>query len=346
MGHGHSHTHGHARGSDAASVRALTWALVLNGAFLVVELVLGILTGSLALLSDAAHMVSDVAALVLALGAARLATRAADTLRTFGWRRAEVLGAFVNGIALVGACAVIFWESGQRLISGSPELSPWPVLVGGVVGLAINLGSVWFLMRAGSDNLNIRGALLHMLADALGSVGAIVAAIGLWAGYPVADPVAGLLIAVLVLYGAVALLRESGAVLLQFTPPGVDTQALEQALGQLDHVSGVHDLHLWSLDGQRPILTAHLVLEEGALSNGGLDLIALQDRAHALLRERFGVAHCTLQVELGDGCGGCTLHQDTDAPAPAQAPPPPNEPHDHGAHGHGGHEHGGHDHGH
>ena len=261
--HTHGHTHGHA-GSDAASVRALTWALVLNGAFLVVEVVLGLITGSLALLSDAAHMVSDVASLVLAPGAAVLATRAADAVRTFGWRRAEILGAFVNGLALVLAVVVIFWESGKRLVEGAPDVDPLPVLMGGTVGLAINLGSAWFLVKAESDSLNIRGALLHMLADALGSVGAIVAAVGLWAGYPMADPIAGLLIGALVLYGSIGLLRESSAVLLQFTPPGVDTGAMERALAELAHVSSVHDLHLWSLDGKRPILTAHLVLDEDA----------------------------------------------------------------------------------
>lgn len=349
-GHGHAHSSGlghahglghHHAGTDAASVRALTWALILNGGFLAVELVLGFLTGSLALLSDAAHMVSDVAALLLALGAARLAGRAADALRTFGWRRAEVLGAFVNGLALVGACVVIFWESGERLLLGAPEVDPLPVLIGGSLGLAINLGSAWFLVRAGSDNLNVRGALLHMLADALGSVGAIVAAIGLWAGFPVADPLAGLLIGLLVLYGAVALLREASGVLLQFTPPGTDSAALQTALLELEHVRAVHDVHLWSLDGQQPILTAHLVLSEEALARG-VNPFELQARAHALLAERFGVAHCTLQLEAGDGCRGCTLH----APAVPTEPAHGHAGHEHADHDHPAHDHGSHDHGH
>lgn len=343
-GLGHAHGLGqHHVGTDAASVRALTWALILNGGFLAVELVLGFLTGSLALLSDAAHMVSDVAALLLALGAARLASRAADTLRTFGWRRAEVLGAFVNGLALVGACVVIFWESGERLLLGAPEVDPLPVLIAGIVGLAINLGSAWFLVRAGSDNLNVRGALLHMLADALGSVGAIVAALGLWAGYPVADPLAGLLIGLLVLYGAVALLKEAGGVLLQFTPQGTDSSALQAALLELEHVRAVHDVHLWSLDGQQPILTAHLVLSEAALAEG-LDPFAMQDAAHALLEERFGVAHCTLQLEAGDGCGGCTLQAPDGSEGERAAHD--HAAHDHAAQDHGGHDHAAHDHGH
>jgi len=299
--------------------------LILNGIFLVVELIVGLITGSLALLSDAAHMVSDVAALALALGAAHLSLRAADAIRTYGWRRAETLGAFVNGIALVLACGIILKESVERLIGESPDVAALPVLIAGAIGLAINLGSAYFLARSDTDNLNVRGALLHMLADALGSVGAMLAAVGLHYGYPVADPLVGLLIGLMVLWGSVGLLRQAGGVLLQFTPDGLDVAEVERELCRLPGVGAVHDLHLWSLDGQQNILTAHLVLEEP-----DQDPYEVQAAAHDLLLRRYGVDHCTVQIEWGDGCGGCSLHPPGHGSTAPPHPKEPNEAHDHG----------------
>ncbi len=298
--HGHSHGHGHHRavgGDPAATRRALKWSLGLNGAFLVVEIGIGLATGSLALLSDAAHMLSDVAALALALGAAHLATRAASPSRTWGYLRAETLGAFVNGIALVVACGFIFWEAIERLIAGAPHVAAGPVLVVGVIGLVINLGSAWWLWRADRENLNVRGALIHMLADALGSVGAIGSALFLMAGVRAADPVLSLLIGGLVLWSTWGLLRDSGRVLLQFAPAGLSADEVGAALMEVEGMRSVHDVHLWTLDGQHPILSAHLVGARGEHP------APLRQRATARLRERFGIDHTTLQVEVDDPCG-------------------------------------------
>jgi len=306
--HGHGHTHGHAHGHDpgdrgASTRRALWISLVLNGIFLVVEVALGLITGSLALLSDAAHMVGDVGALLLALGASQLALRAASPGRSYGWLRAETLGAFTNGIALIFATGFIAHAAVSRLIAGAPDIDGWPVLVAGALGLVINVGSALALMRADRGNLNVRGALLHMASDALGSLGAMVSALFLMWGFPEADSIVSLLIAALVLWGAVGLLRDAARVLLQFAPAGVSEQGVRAALLQTDGMADVHDLHVWTLDGQTAVLSAHLVATPGVTSQ------ALRERAERLLTERFAIAHTTLQVEGAGECGGpgCAL---------------------------------------
>ena len=329
MGHGHDHHHhGDSRG-------ALALALVLNGGFLVVEAGVGWWSGSLALLSDAVHMVGDVAALVLALGAAQLARGRPGPDRTFGLRRAEVLGGFVNGLAMLLACAWIAWEAVGRLAAGAPDVPGLPILVVGLVGLAINLGSVAVLLRSGADDLNVRGALLHMAADALGSVGAVLAAGLVMAGVPAADPVVSLAIAGLVLWSTGSLLRDTGRVLLQLPPVGLDVRALRDTLVAVPGVASVHDLHVWTLDGQRAIVTAHLVCSDA----GAPDTI--RQAALTALEAHHGVGHATLAVEAA---GAPCLATDCEDPA--------GDDHDHAhdghAHPHDGHAHphGEHDHAH
>jgi cobalt-zinc-cadmium efflux system protein len=290
------HHHAPSAPTDLRTRRALVWALGLNAAFLVVEATIGLWTGSLALLSDAAHMVSDVAALSVALAASYLAVRAADPQRSFGFRRAEVLGALINGLAMLLVVGLIVKEAVVRLTSGGPELSAWPVLVAGVVGLVINLGSAWWLARGDRHNLNVRGALIHMLADALGSVGAIVAAIGVWLGWAAADAWIALAVAALVLWSTGRLLRDSVRVLMEFAPDGVQAEPIGAALSGIEGVAGVHELHLWTLDGREPLLTAHLVRTQGVRTD------PLLGRARALLAERFEIRHATLQVERVGVC--------------------------------------------
>lgn len=273
---------------------ALWLSLVLNGGFLLVEAGVGWWSGSLALLSDAAHMLSDVGALVLALVAARLAVRKAGVQTTFGLRRSEVLGAFVNGLLLALATVWIVAEAIGRMSTEVGEVPGLPVLVVGLVGLGINLGSAWMLWRSASDNLNIRGALAHMLADALGSVGAVFAAGFLMAGYPLADPLISLLIAVIIGWGAWGVLRESARVLLQASPEHHDVAAVRATLLALDGVSGIHDLHMWSLDGQDGLLSAHLVVPVGT------DLNTVRLAAETALKANHRLHHVTLQVEPDD----------------------------------------------
>jgi len=270
-------------------MRALIWALVLNGGFLILEAAVGLYTGSLALLSDAAHMVSDVGALVMALVAAKLATRAASDRMTFGLVRTEVLGGFVNGLTLLAAVAWIVVEAIDRLINGSPSFDFLPVLVVGTAGLLINLGSAFFLWRASSDSVNIRAALAHMIADALGSVAAMVAAVALYFGYPIADPLASLIVAAIVAYSSWGVLKESAGILLQLPPHSVKTDDVRAALLSTDGVSTVDQLRLWTLDGRRHVISAHLTLADGA---HGEDVVG--HAAHRL--EHDFDAHVTLQV--------------------------------------------------
>lgn len=293
----HSHSHSHApAGLDPR--KALAWSLLLNGAFLLVEAVVGWWSGSLALLSDAGHMLSDVGALALALGAAIVARRPAAADRTFGWARVEVLGGFVNGLTQLLVCAWIFVEAAERLLGDPPPVPGLPVLGVALVGLAINLGSVALLFRSDRDNLNIRGALLHMAADALGSVGAVIAAVLLMAGFPAADAIVSLLIAVLILWGTVRLIRDSGRVLLQLPPDHLDVGEVRGALVATPGVVDVHDLHVWTLDGRAPVLSVHLVVAD----EDSLD--ATRQAAVRTLRERFSVRHATMQVEIATPDGG------------------------------------------
>jgi cobalt-zinc-cadmium efflux system protein len=296
-GHGHGH-HGHHHHHHArdASTRALTAALVLNGGFLVLEAAVGWWTGSLALLSDATHMVGDVAALILALVAARMVRAAPSPSRSYGLLRAEILGAFVNAVLLVVACIFIFVEAVERLWAGPPPVAGLPVLLVGGAGLAINLGSAWFLWRSSADDLNVRGALAHMLADALGSVGAMISAgLVLGFGWSAADPIVSMLIGGLVLFGAWGILRESTAVLLEFAPADLSAPRVVGALSDLEGVTEVHHVHLWAIGSGQPTLTAHLVTE------ATVDPCAVLARAETLARESFGIEHTTFQIETAEG---------------------------------------------
>ena len=306
MGHAHAHT----TGSSGARVRrALRWSLALNGVFLVVEAAVGFWSGSLALLSDATHMVSDVSALALALVVAELARRPASRGRTFGLVRAEVLGAFVNALVLVGACVLLGSQAVSRLYTGATEFHAFPVLIVGVLGLLINLGSAWLLARSDRDNLNIRGALAHMLADALSSLGAIVAAV-LASVFDLhaADPVLALLICVMILLGTWSVLRDSTRVLLDFVPAHLPQERVEAALRAIAGVHTIHELHLWST-GSRTILTAHLVPVVGA------DPGAVLAEAEHVLRGHLGIHHTTIQIDPAgaDDCEqqACPLLHDT-----------------------------------
>jgi cobalt-zinc-cadmium efflux system protein len=314
VGHDHDHDHdhghhGHHHGpaltgdpdTDRAVRRALIGALVLNGVFLFIEAGVGWWTNSLALLSDAVHMLGDVGALVLALGAAQVATMRATHRSSFGYRRAEPLGAFVNGLAMLLAVGWIVYEAIERLVEGVPEVAGLPILIVGSIGLAINLGSAWFLARSDRDNLNVRGALLHMLSDALGSVGAIIAAIMVMTGIGAADVVVSLLIALLVLAATWSLLRDSAAVLLEFAPRGLDCQKVLESISGSPGVIDVHDLHVWSLDGKKPLLSAHVRVD----CDSERDAVCTQ--LTNLLAEQYGIRHVTLQVEKDENCpgGGC-----------------------------------------
>lgn len=286
--------------------RALAIALGITLTFLVVEVLGGLLTDSLALLADAGHMATDVGALALALFAGWLARRPPTPERSFGFRRAEVLAALVNAATLVVISIFIFREAFQR-VGEPPEVDSGPMLIVAIAGLAANAASAWVLSRGGGHqhDLNTRGAFLHVIGDLLGSVGAIVAALVMLAtGWYLADPILSAGIGLLILWSAWRLLRESTEVLLEATPSEIDPIEVRRAMTTVPGVSGVHDLHIWTVTSGLVALSAHIECDRERDWN---DLLV---DLSALLRERFGIAHVTLQPEMGNlpaALAQCTL---------------------------------------
>jgi cobalt-zinc-cadmium efflux system protein len=292
----HAHAaHAHGAGAEVArrdaDRRALALALAITASFLAVEVAGGVLARSLALLADAAHMAADAAALALALFAARLAGRAPTPERTFGHRRAEVLAALANGVVLGVVAVNVGWEALERL--GDPVAVEAPLMLGvASAGLAANGLAAWVLARGRSRGLNVRGALMHVLGDALGSLGAIAAAAAiLLFGWRWADPAVAVAISGLVLFSAWRLVRESLDVLMEATPRHVDLDALVAAIRAVPGVVDVHDLHVWTLTSGYHALSAHVDVSPDADGHGVLH--QLQD----LASRRFDVSHTTFQLE-------------------------------------------------
>jgi cobalt-zinc-cadmium efflux system protein len=265
--------------------------LGLTLAFTVVEIVGGVLTGSLALLADAVHMLSDNLALALALLAVWLAGRPSTPTRSFGYQRAEILAALANGVILVLIAVWIFVEAWGRLMDPPDVLAGWMAVVAGV-GLAVNLAAAAILARAGHDTLNMRAALRHVIADALGSAGVLVAALViLVTGWRYADPLAGALIAVAVLASSWSVLRDSVNILLEAAPKGIDVGELGRRLAQMPGVVEVHDLHVWTITSGFPALSAHVLVERDD------DCHARRRELEELLLTEYGIEHTTLQVD-------------------------------------------------
>jgi cobalt-zinc-cadmium efflux system protein len=293
--HGHAHGHGdhhhhHAPSADA-DVRWLAIALALIASFMVVELVGGLLASSLALLSDAAHMLTDAGAIGLALVAARLAARPAGGRFTFGFGRAEILSAQVNGAALLVLAGVIAIEAIRRLFD-PPDVDGAFVVVVGLVGAVVNVAAAWALGRAERRSLNVEGARQHVLTDLYASLSAAAAgAVVLLAGYDRADGVAALFVSALMLRSGWGLLRESGRVLLEAAPRGMDPRAIGEAMAREPGVVEVHDLHVWEVTSGFPALAAHVIVKPGD------DCHAMRRRLQRVLEERFAIDHVTLQVD-------------------------------------------------
>jgi cobalt-zinc-cadmium efflux system protein len=273
----------------AGDRRALAAALALVAAFLAVEIVAGVLADSLAILADAGHMLSDVGSLGLALFAAWIAQRPATPERSFGYRRAEILAALANGVALVVVAIWVFVEAGLRIADPGEPLGGWMVVVG-VVGLAVNVAAAWILARRESESLNVRAALRHVLAGVV-AAGLVVLA----TGWTYADPVAGILIGLLVLASSWAILRDSVGILLEAAPRDIDVEAVGHAMAAHPGVREIHDLHVWTITSGFPALSAHVLVDAGA------DCHALRAELEQELRVRFGLEHTTLQVEHAPG---------------------------------------------
>jgi len=286
--------HGLATTDTGRGRRALWVALGLNAGFLGVEVVGGLAFGSLALLADAAHMGSDVVGLVVALVAERLSRRPATKRHSYGWRRAEVLGALANALTLVVVVGWIVYEAIRRLPSPQP-VEGGPVLVIATLGFAVNAGSAVVLARVAGRSLNMRGAFLHMAADAAGSVGVIAAAIiVLTTGAEWADPAVSLLIAGLILWSTWKLLRSVVLVLLEATPAGVDPEEVTEMLIADEAVVDVHHLHLWSVASDETALSAHLVLADAPSLH---EAQAAGDRLKRVLEDEYRITHATFELE-------------------------------------------------
>jgi cobalt-zinc-cadmium efflux system protein len=285
-GHGHSHSHG-----AQASEGKLFWALLLTGGFMVAEVVGGLLADSLALLADAAHMLTDAASLAMAFFAVRAARRPATPSMSYGHHRWQVLAAFVNGLALLVLSAGILVEAAMRLAQPQTVQGGMVMLIA-VIGLLVNLAS-FAILSGGEQNLNVRGALAHVLGDLLGSVAALLAgALIWWRGWMVADPLLSAFVAVVMLRTGWNIARQSAHVLLEGTPPGLDEQAIVTAIETgVAAVASVHHVHAWSLSDEKPIVTLHAMLRTDAVRDATLLAI------HELLHDRFGVEHCTVQIE-------------------------------------------------
>lgn len=305
--HGHSHGHAHPHGHDpeVASQRAFALGVGLNLAFVAVEAGWGWHVGSLALLADAGHNLSDVAGLLLAWAGALAARRRPGPRHTYGFKRAGLVAAFVNALLLLGAMAWLAWEALRRL--GTPQPVPGgTVMAVAALGIAVNTLTALLFLRGSRDDLNQRGAFLHMAADALVSAGVVVAgALTWWRGWTWVDPAASLVIAIVIVVGTWGLLTESLHLLFDGVPAHVDLAAVRALLRAQPGVREVQDLHVWAMGTREVALTAHLIMPDG----GGDD--AFLHAAAAALRERFGIGHVTLQVQRAASSAAC------DAPPPA-----------------------------
>lgn len=284
----HSHGHDHSRVRDR---RLLGIALALIVGLMAGEVVAGLLAGSLALLADAGHMLTDAAALAAALVAARLATRPARGVWTFGWGRAEILAAQANGITLLVVAVWIVYGAARRL-AAPPDVHGGVVLVVALAGVAVNLVATLVLARADRESLNVRGAFLHVATDLAAFAGTAVAGgLVLATGWDRFDPIAALLVALLMLRSCWFLLRESGRIFMEGSPAGIDPPAVARALADDPEVVEVHDLHVWTVTSGFPALAAHVLVSPDADCHGA------RRRLQHLLEERFHLHHVTLQVD-------------------------------------------------
>jgi cobalt-zinc-cadmium efflux system protein len=288
----HSHDHDHARQNE----RRLFWVAVVTAAFMLVEAVGGLLAGSLALLADAGHMLADVVGLVLAWFAFRVSRWPADGRRTYGFDRVQILVAFGNGLALFVIAGFVIFEAIRRL-NEPIEVLGGPMLAVAIAGLAINVGAYFILHGADRSNLNIRGAMIHVIGDLLGSAGAIAAAVIILAtGWTLADPLVAILVAVIILRSAWFVVRDSAHILLEGAPVHLPIAEIGEDLrANVPGVEDIHHIHAWSITQERPMVTLH------ARVGPDVDGFAAVREIKARLRSEYGIEHATVEIEQ-DGC--------------------------------------------
>lgn len=296
--HGHSHDHGHHHHHHSGNQRALFWSFILIAAFMIIEVIGGIVTNSLALLSDAGHMLSDAAALGLSFFAIKLGQRKATISKTYGYKRFEIIAAALNGLTLILISIYIFIEAYQRF-QDPPEVQSMGMLSISVLGLLVNIGAAFILMSGDKDeNLNVRSAFLHVIGDMLGSVGAIIAALLIYFfEWGIADPIASVIVALLIIVSGWRVTKDSLHILMEGAPTNIEAEEIKAALMTLPNVKNVHDLHVWSITSGMPMLTCHVSVTDGSSHD------AVLHQAQKTLHDQFGIDHCTIQVEYEvNGC--------------------------------------------
>lgn len=299
--HGHSHAHhGHAHAVPGGQGRAFAIGIALNVIFVIIEAWYGWITGSLALLADAAHNLSDVGGLLLAWAAFAAARLNPDDRHTYGWRRGSILASFANAVILLVAMGMLGWEAIQRFTDPAP-IAAGTVMVVAAIGVLVNTATAALFMAGSKSDLNIKGAFLHMAADALVSLGVVVAgALYLWQGWAWIDPLASLVIALVVIIGTWSLFRQSLHLLFDGVPEHIKLPEVRDCLQAIAGVASVHDLHVWAMSTAEPALTAHLV------TRGERNSEEILREAQHRLHERFDIAHVTLQIEA-EACAAACL---------------------------------------
>ena len=302
-GHDHSgHDHSHAPKVSAANERVVLIGFLLTSGFMVAEIVAGLLSGSLALIADAGHMLTDAAALLLAWAAFRFGRRASDGQRTFGYMRLEVVAGLINAVTLFALVAWILYEAVQRFMTPH-EVLAGPMFIVAVLGLVINIVVFFVLARGDKDHVNIRGAMVHVLGDLLGSVAAIAAAITIWlTGWTPIDPILSVLVSLLILRSAWTLFRNSLHILMEGTPGNVVIEDLSKALvAKVPGLASVRHVHVWSITSGKPVATLEIALVAGA------DAGAVTQAVKAALLADYGITHSTIEIVWGDGGPACEL---------------------------------------
>ncbi|XLZ69399.1 cation diffusion facilitator family transporter [Massilia sp. SR12] len=322
-GHGHDHGHHHHHG-DPGHGRAFAIAITLNAFFVGIEFFYGFLANSTALMADAGHNLSDVLSLMLAWGAAILAKREPSGRYTYGLRSSSILAALFNGMLLMAATGAIAWGAVQQLMEPRPVQGLTVSIVAGI-GIAVNGISAWLFMKGSKDDLNIRGAYLHLAADAAISLGVLIAGLlVMYTGWAWLDPAVSLVIVVLIMKSTWSLLREALDMTLGAVPGNINAVEVEQFLLARPGVTGMHDLHIWSMSTTDVALTCHLVMPGGYPGDVAIDEIAWG------LKEQFGIRHTTLQTEQGTTQHACSLHDHSHASGGSDGTPGHDDGHGHG----------------
>ncbi|MCH5584397.1 cation diffusion facilitator family transporter [Shimazuella sp. AN120528] len=294
--HSHSHHHDHPHHARNNNKNGLLTALLITAGIMILEFFGGLVTNSLALLSDSGHMLSDVSALALSLIAMWFASRPPSPRKTYGYYRFEILAALFNGVALFVIAGIIGWEAFSRMLE-PPKVASGSMIVISIIGLIANLLSAWVLMRQGDtkENINLRSAYLHIIGDAIGSLGAIIAGILMQTfGWYIADPIISILVSILILKSAWGVVSHSFHILMEGTPVTIDQKLVKDVLSEISGVLNVHDLHIWTITSGFDSFSCHILIKEESESQ------SILKEAIQRLKERFHIQHTTIQIETVD----------------------------------------------